>query len=221
MKTMFLLLAVALTVTLSLGTTTFAAERSQGMMNQPQKGDTSMGSQQGSSSSPEMNRPGRADSAAKSQATGQQAKVAPAKATDLIGSTVRNDSGEDLGKISNLVIDRDGAVIFAILAHGGFLGVGEEVIPIPWRALRPGKEQSVVVISMTQEQLKKAPNLKEKDLANLDSPDLRQELNSYYSKAISASPGREGKGQWETEAGQAQQQRPGDARQLRPGQSQQ
>lgn len=56
-------------------------------------------------------------------------------ATSLIGSEVRNPEGEHLGSIIELMIDMEtGHVAYAVLAVGGFLGLGEKLFALPWIA---------------------------------------------------------------------------------------
>jgi hypothetical protein len=54
------------------------------------------------------------------------------KATGLLGMEVRNKQGEKLGEIKDLVMDlKSGKVSYAVLAVGGFLGIGEKLLAVP------------------------------------------------------------------------------------------
>jgi sporulation protein YlmC with PRC-barrel domain len=49
---------------------------------------------------------------------------------------VRNREGEDLGVIDEIVLDmRSGRIAYAVLAFGGFLGIGNKLFAVPWDAL--------------------------------------------------------------------------------------
>src|SRR5438270_12969310 len=53
------------------------------------------------------------------------------------GTEVRRPSGEKIGTIERLMIDKiSGHVAYAVLSFGGFLGVGAKHIPIPWGKLK-------------------------------------------------------------------------------------
>lgn len=53
------------------------------------------------------------------------------------GTSVYNLSGEKLGSIDYLVIDkRSGQVRYAVLEFGGFLGMGTDRYPLPWSTLK-------------------------------------------------------------------------------------
>ena len=52
------------------------------------------------------------------------------------GTAVYNRQGERLGSIYNFMVDkRSGQVEYAVLSFGGFLGIGEDYYPLPWKAL--------------------------------------------------------------------------------------
>ena len=76
----------------------------------------------------------------KAQAATGEAKVAVAqvmRTADIIGLPVRNQAGENLGKIDDLVIDmKDGDVHYAALSFGGIAGIGAKLFAVPWQALR-------------------------------------------------------------------------------------
>ena len=61
---------------------------------------------------------------------------APIKASNAIGTRVVNAKGDNLGDVKELVIDpRTGKVAYAVVAVGGFLGLGEKLFAIPFGAL--------------------------------------------------------------------------------------
>ena len=57
------------------------------------------------------------------------------RSSSLIGMTVKNTAGKDLGVIEDLVIDsKTGAICYAALARGGFLSGGKKLFAVPWSA---------------------------------------------------------------------------------------
>lgn len=79
-----------------------------------------------------------------------------ARATKLIGSHVyAGDS--DIGKITDLLIDREhAAVTAAVLSVGGVLGVGDKLVAIPIDQIKIDGEARFVIARSKQE-LEKAP----------------------------------------------------------------
>jgi sporulation protein YlmC with PRC-barrel domain len=54
----------------------------------------------------------------------------------LKGHNVVNKAKEDLGKIEDLMIDLENdRIAYAVLSFGGFLGMGNKLFAVPWKAL--------------------------------------------------------------------------------------
>src|ERR1700738_1347065 len=76
-------------------------------------------------------------------ATGDRANMAPATASDssfqgtwraskVVGLSVYNDNNESLGSINDLLTDKNGNIKAVVLGVGGFLGVGEHLVAVPF-----------------------------------------------------------------------------------------
>ena len=70
--------------------------------------------------------------------------------------------GEDLGHVVDLVVDRNGALLAAIVDFGGFLGVGSRKIAVDWRILHFPKTGALakLVADLPLDQLRAAPAYK-------------------------------------------------------------
>lgn len=80
--------------------------------------------------------------------------------TDVNGTTVYNTAGDRIGTIDHLMLDKkSGKVAYAMMAFGGFLGMGEEMYPIPWNALKYDTALEGYVTGITKAQLENAPRL--------------------------------------------------------------
>ena len=74
--------------------------------------------------------------------------------TDLIEDAVYDTAGTFLGEIEEIVLDtRTGCVRHAVLALGGFLGIGRKRFAIPWSALTPDVDYRRCVVNMPPAQL--------------------------------------------------------------------
>ena len=74
----------------------------------------------------------------------------------LKGQTVRNLEDEEIGEVSDLVIDaREGRVAYGIVSHGGFLGMGRKHTAAPWRALQYEPDQEQFVLDADQETIER------------------------------------------------------------------
>ena len=98
------------------------------------------------------------------------------------GTAVYNNTGEKLGSIDNLMIDKhSGQVRHAVLEFGGFLGLGTDRFPIPWSMLKYNTDLEGYVVPIAQSQLTDAPRYP----MNTPSPftteaDYGQRVNKYY-----------------------------------------
>ena len=58
-------------------------------------------------------------------------------ANTLDGNDVYNKQDDDLGDIKEIMLDMTtGRVAYAVLAFGGFLGMGDKLFAVPWSALK-------------------------------------------------------------------------------------
>lgn len=79
----------------------------------------------------------------------------------IIGVKVKNPSAEKLGEIHNLVIDKaTGHVCYVTVGVGGFLGIGEKDIAVPWNALRYDAEKECFILNADKRTLEDAKALK-------------------------------------------------------------
>ncbi len=79
-------------------------------------------------------------------------------AQTMIGDTVRNAAGEDLGKIEELMIDLDhNRVAYAVLSFGGFLGIGDKFFAVPIESLALDAPNHEFILDVSREKLEKAP----------------------------------------------------------------
>ena len=100
---------------------------------------------------------------------------------EIIGSDVRNRDNEDLGEVTDVIIDpKNGEIAYAIVTHGGFLGLGEDEVAVPWKRLHVTQDFDVVVLDMTEEQLEEAPEVDRDDRGHIKDPKWREQTEIYY-----------------------------------------
>lgn len=103
-------------------------------------------------------------------------------ATTLIGDEVVNREGEDLGEIKDIMIDvRNGAVAYAVLTFGGFLGMGDKLFAIPWQRLQLSEKEKRFYLDVDKETLKEAPSFDKDHWPDMSASTWRDELDVYYS----------------------------------------
>ena len=73
------------------------------------------------------------------------------------GIHVKNDQGENLGKIKDLMIDvQKGEVAYAVLSFGGIMGVGEKYFAVPFEAFYLDPDDEKLVLKVAKEKLERA-----------------------------------------------------------------
>lgn len=78
--------------------------------------------------------------------------------TDVNGTEVYSPQGEHLGHIDHLMIDKvSGNISYAVMQFGGFLGIGADQHPLPWKKLRYDTGLGGYVTDLTKAQLENAP----------------------------------------------------------------
>ncbi|MEF2074321.1 PRC-barrel domain-containing protein [Consotaella aegiceratis] len=103
------------------------------------------------------------------------------EASRVSGTEVYNTEGEHLGHIQDFVLGkRDGAVKYAILSFGGFLGFGEEYYPLPWQVLKYDERQGGYVIGVTIDQLKQGPRYGAAESPSWADPAYGRSIDDYY-----------------------------------------
>jgi sporulation protein YlmC with PRC-barrel domain len=112
--------------------------------------------------------------AAQTPVTAQPTKQAPAPTQGTTPATVVDDQdietvlgkeiyspkGEDMGQIVDVLVDHKGQVRGAIIDFGGFLGVGTRKIAVDWRAIQFASKSDRIVLSLTRDEVRVAPEYK-------------------------------------------------------------
>ena len=96
----------------------------------------------------------------------------------VLGKKVRSASGDDMGRIVDIIADKSGQLRAAIIDFGGFLGVGSKQIAVDWKAIRFAPDAKIdaktdaktdtksdtktdaVILDLTRDQLRVAPAYK-------------------------------------------------------------
>lgn len=98
--------------------------------------------------------------------------TAEVKGNKLIGADVKDTANEKIGDVSEVLVTTDGKVNAVIVSIGGFLGVGDRKVVMPWEQLRFSSEgsQLVVMTNATKESLKSLPEYQDPARASSQQP---------------------------------------------------
>lgn len=84
------------------------------------------------------------------------------RSSKLVGASVYGPDNKSIGSIDDLIVDQKGAIKAAVIGVGGFLGVGQKDVAVPFEALQIQRKQNSssidkITVSYTKDQLSNAP----------------------------------------------------------------
>ena len=74
----------------------------------------------------------------------------------ILGKLVYNEQDEKVGQVDDIIVAPDKSISYAIVGVGGFLGLGERYVAIPFTQLKAGDEK-YVLRGATKDALKALP----------------------------------------------------------------
>ena len=77
-----------------------------------------------------------APAAASDKATSPSSFQGNWRASKMVGLSVYNEKNESLGSINDFLTDKNGKITAVIIGVGGFLGVGEHLVAIPFEKVK-------------------------------------------------------------------------------------
>jgi hypothetical protein len=92
----------------------------------------------------------------------QQQDSSEWRSSKLVGASVYGPDNKSIGSIDDLILDQKGGIKAAVIGVGGFLGVGQKDVAVPFAALqvqRKANSSSIdkITVSYTKDQLTNAP----------------------------------------------------------------
>ena len=100
------------------------------------------------------------------------------------GTAVYSSNGEKIGTIDRVMIDKSsGKVAYAVMSFGGFLGIGEDYYPLPWKLMTYNPRLEGYQVNISEEQLKSAPKYSthDWDWTNRGQIDEHYQVGPYWS----------------------------------------
>jgi len=100
----------------------------------------------------------------------------------MVGDSVRNLSGDDLGKVQEIMLDvNDGSIAYAVLSFGGFLGMGDKLFTVPWKALTLVHDEEYFLLDVDKEVLENAPGFDKDNWPDFSDSTWGQGIHDHYS----------------------------------------
>jgi ribosomal 30S subunit maturation factor RimM len=87
-------------------------------------------------------------------------------AHNLIGSAVLNQEDDEIGRITDVLMDREGNIAAVVIGVGGFLGMGEREVALQWDAVElrtDDRDRPQIQIDVDRRTLQRAPEFERDD----------------------------------------------------------
>src|SRR5438046_794174 len=102
-------------------------------------------------------------------------------ASSLAGDKVVDQSGNEIGKIEELMIDVvSGRVAYAVLSFGGFMGLGNKLFALPWSAVSVDETNKRFVANVSKDTLERAPGFDKDKWPDMSDPVYAQGIYRHY-----------------------------------------
>lgn len=98
----------------------------------------------------------------------------------VVGTAVYDPNDNKIGSVERLILEKtSGRVSYAVLSFGGFLGLGEDYYPVPWQMLTYDESVGGFRVTITKEQVEKAPKYHAGEEYDWSSDNGRR-ISDYY-----------------------------------------
>ncbi|HEX5791924.1 MAG TPA: PRC-barrel domain-containing protein [Rheinheimera sp.] len=104
-------------------------------------------------------------------------------AGSITDDEVCNMQDEKLGKIQDIMLDMtEGKIRYVVLSAGGFLGIGDRLFAVPWKALTLDRENQRFMLDVDVERLKNAPGFDKDQWPDMADASWNTSIESYYAR---------------------------------------
>jgi len=82
------------------------------------------------------------------------------RASKLLGADIYNDAGEKIGKLDDFIVGSEANVSVAVVAVGGFLGMGSRMVAVPATSIESNEQGQMVLPGGTKDRLMALPEFR-------------------------------------------------------------
>ena len=108
----------------------------------------------------------------------------PVKASSIIGTSVVNAQGDNLGDIKEVVIDpATGRVAYSVVSFGGFMTMGEKLFAIPFSAFEYDAAENEYVLDVSKDRLEAAPGFDSDNWPSMADEKWNRDVYKYYDRS--------------------------------------
>jgi sporulation protein YlmC with PRC-barrel domain len=104
-------------------------------------------------------------------------------ASSLDGNNVISADGDEVGKIKEIMLDVSGGrIAYAVLSSGGFLGIGDKLLALPWTALTLDTDSKCFRLAPTSEQVRNTPGFDKDSWPSMADRTWATSLHQHYGR---------------------------------------
>ena len=106
---------------------------------------------------------------------------------EVVGIDVYSLQDEYLGELETVIINpSDASVAFALIASGGFIGMGEDMIPVPWDTLQVTQDGETYVLNVSEQTFDGAPTLGGSEYSDAVGQEWIDRIDSWWQENTSS-----------------------------------
>ena len=111
------------------------------------------------------------------------------RSDQLLGADVRNPKNETLGSVHDILMSSStGAIAYLVIGRGGFFGIDEKYVPVPWDDFKVTKNLNLLVLDVANRAMDDAPKVTDDEFAAPGKFDQEsQKVNAYWKAQLSSN----------------------------------
>jgi hypothetical protein len=99
------------------------------------------------------------------------------KAGEVVGKSLKDQQGQELGKIEALVVGEDQRASYVIIS-----GDDQKMYPIPTNVIQRGQQEGEFQASISKDQLQQAPSFEQDKWPNITQEEWQEKVHGYYDQ---------------------------------------
>jgi sporulation protein YlmC with PRC-barrel domain len=104
-------------------------------------------------------------------------------ASTLDGDKILSTDGEEVGKVKDIMLDmQSGRIAYVVMSSGGFLGIGDKLLAIPWSALTLDTDRKCFLLSLSSERIKNAPGFDKQHWPSMADATWATSVHQFYGR---------------------------------------